>query len=192
MLKIADGTGSGSEAKVTDDNELVTLSTSQCMSLKASIDGRAFGITTPLLTITTTGGRVLWLTNTSDTKNVYIWSLAYAWNGGSTNYNKPLEAKMVVGDTEPTTNTTDYTAICINTGKQTTFQIDAKYWDEVGDGMTGYTAGAEWLPQFIPVGTHVLETLGSIIVSPSAKLSVNLKAIGEVGEASIGLLGYVD
>jgi len=186
---LKDGTGSGYLAKIDNENHLhTTCSMESMIAHRSHYDASAYGISTPMLTITTTGGRMLWLQNDSD-KDLYITDLRLSYNGGSTNHNRVAFSQLVFADTEPTTNITTGAAGSLNRSNVVAANMTILYWDEVGDGMTGHVAGSAGFNMCIGQGTSYFPIGGAIIVSPNKTLSFNLRG-EEVGEASINLLFY--
>ncbi len=99
----------GDTAHVDKEGHLHT--TSSCESLiahRSHYDASAFGITTPLMAITTTGGRVLYIKNTSSTHEFYLTDIWFSYDGGSTTapYSNVLHGEMYFQDAAPTTNIT--------------------------------------------------------------------------------------
>ena len=73
MSEIKDGTGNGYLARVNSFNRLdVSASSSPRVYYESRDRGAAFGITTPQLTVTTTGGKILYIKNNSSTQNMAI------------------------------------------------------------------------------------------------------------------------
>jgi len=130
---ICDGTGQGFLAQVDEENHLHTSSNTMPMiAYKSGVDGSAFGISTPMLTITDTGGRVLWIQNTDGAKDFYCTDFWFNWNGGTANFNRPMTGQMIFGDTQPTTNTTVSGAGVLNRKTSGSANMTVLYWDETG------------------------------------------------------------
>ena len=188
---IEDGKGTGYTAQVDNTNLLYTKAvTETLLSHSSHEDGSAFGISTPMLTVTATGGRMLFIKNTSNSNNFLITDFWFNWNGGSTNYNRPCYGQLIFGDTQPTTNITTGAAGTLNRTANTDSELTVLYWNEVGDGMTGHVAGGvafSWCYSSSPSYYH---TGGAIILGNTNTLSVNLRG-EEIGEASVNILGFV-
>ena len=187
---IADGTGTSYLAMVDDENHLhTTSSTEPLIAHYSRYSSSSYGLSTPMLTINTTGGRALWIKNSDPTKDFYFTDFWFNWNGGSTNYNTPMYGQMVFGDTEPTTNITEGGAGNLNRASAVPANLTVLYWDETGDGMTGYTAGGVAFYWCNGQGSQHYETGGAIILGANNTISFNLQG-GEDGKASINILGY--
>ena len=188
---IEDGKGTGYMVHVDDENHLQVKSvTETLLSHRSHEDGNAFGISTPMLTVTATGGRMLFIKNNSNSNNFFITDFWFNWNGGSTNYNRPCYGQLIFGDTQPTTNITVGGAGILNRTANSDSELTVLYWDEVGNGMTGHVAGTSafyWCYSSSPSYYH---TGGAIILGNTNTLSVNLRG-EEIGEASINILGFV-
>jgi len=187
---IEDGQGSGKKTGVDSDNRLLTRATTESLlSYYSDIKENSFGISTPMRTITTTGGRILFIKKTSSLK-FHITDFWFNWNGGSTNFNRPCFGELIFGDTQPDTNTTTGGAGILNRTSSNTANLTVLYWNETGNGMTGHTAGTTafyWCFGQDPAYYH---TDGAIILGVNDTLSVNLRG-QEIGEGSINILGFM-
>ena len=74
---IEDGKGSGKKVGVDTDNRILTRATTESLlSYNSNTKENSFGISTPMRTITTTGGRILFIKNwihDGRYKNNAIW-----------------------------------------------------------------------------------------------------------------------
>ncbi len=186
---LQDGTGKGYLAKVDSENHLHTsASVEQMVAHRSHYDASAFGISTPMLTLTTTGGRMLFLKNT-DTRDFYITDLWFNWDGGATSHNRVMFGQLVFGDGVPTANNTVSAAGVLNRKTNNTAQLTVQYWDEVGDGMTGNLTGGAAFYWCNAQGARPYPIGGTIILGINDTMSVNLRG-EEAGEASINILGF--
>ena len=187
---IEDGKGTGKKASVDENNRILTQATTESLlSYNSSIKENAFGISTPMRTITTTGGRILFIKNNS-ADHFHITDFWFNWNGGSTNFNRPCYGELTFRDTTPTTNITTGGAGNLNRTSVNTTSLTVLYWDETGDGMTGHDAGIAAFYWCFGQSPAYYNVDGSIILGKDDTLSVNLKG-EEVGEASINILGFI-
>lgn len=191
MSQIEDGKGTGYKVQINDGNQLLTMSTTESLlAHRSHHDQTAFGISTPMMTITTTGGRMLFIKNLSSSVNFYITDIWFNWNGGSTNFNRPCYGELAFGDTVPNTNTTTSGAGNLNLSSNNTADLTVLYWNETGDGMTGHTAGnTAFFWSFCKNPVHH-KTDGAIILGAQNTISVNLRG-EEIGEGSINILGFM-
>jgi hypothetical protein len=187
---IEDGKGTGYKAAIDNENFLQTKAvTETLLSHSSHRNQSAFGISTPMRTLTITGGRILFIKNLS-LLNFHITDFWFNWNGGSNNFNRPCYGELIFGDTQPDTNITTGGAGNLNLSSVNTIDLTVLYWDEIGDGMTGHTDGTTafyWVFCKNPAFYH---TDGAIILSTNKTLSINLRG-HEVGEGSINILGFV-
>ena len=143
-----------------------------------------------MLTVTTTGGRMLFIKNTSSSSKFFITDLWFNWNGGTASHNTCCFGELIFGDTVPDTNIIIGGAGNLNRTSVNTIDLTVLYWDDsAGDGMIGHTPGTTafyWCYSKAPAYYH---TDGSIILGTNDTLSVNLKG-EETGEGSINILGY--
>jgi hypothetical protein len=186
---IRDGKGNGFLAEVDSENRIQAACTTEtALAHRSYYDGSAYGISTPMLTITTTGGRMLWIKNNSSTP-FWFTDFWFNWNGGTTNHNRVMYGQLVFADTEPDTNVTVGGAGVLNRSKTSAANMSVLYWDEVGDGLTGHDAGTPAFFWCNGQGSQHYSTDGAIIIGVNKTLSVNLQG-EEVGEASINILGF--
>ena len=186
---IRDGKGRGYLVMVDNENCLQTKCVSESMvAHRSHYDGSAYGISTPLLTITTTGGRMLWIKNTS-TKALFFTDFWFNWNGGNTNYNRPMYGNLVFGDTQPDTNIIVGGAGILNQNKISSAELTVLYWDGTGDGMTGHSSGNSSFYWCNAQGSMHYHLDGSIILGTNKTISMNLQG-EEIGQASINILGF--
>lgn len=186
---IRDGTGQGYLAKVDDENHLLVTSASEpLIAHRSHYDGSAYGLSTPMRTITTTGGRILWFKNTN-TKSFWLTDFWFNWNGGTTSHNRVVFGQFIFDDTEPTTNITTGGTGVLNRAKTNGTDLTILYWDEVGDGMTGHDAGTPAFYWCNGQGAAHYNVGGAIILGTNNTISFNLQG-EEVGEASINILGF--
>ena len=187
---IEDGTGHGYGAEVDDEHHLhTTASTEPLIAHRSHYDGSSFGISTPMLTITAAGGRMLYIYNSSSTANFWFTDFWFNWDGGTTNHNLVMFGQLIFGDTAPTVNTTVSGAGALNRSIATVAELTVLYWDEVGNGMTGHVAGTPAFYWCNGQGAQHYNVGGAIIIGTGDTLSVNLQG-EEAGEASVNILGF--
>jgi len=188
---ISDGRGKGNLAEVNSEQQLLTFATTTPLIAKRSeFDGNAFGITTPMRTITTTGGRILFIKNLDSSKNFYFTDFWFNWNGGNTNHNRAMLGQLVFNDTVPDTNVTTGSAGATNRTIPSSADLTVLYWDETGDGMTGHTPGTAGFYWCNGQGAQHYHVGGAIIIGTNDTISVNLQG-EEEGEAAINILGFL-
>jgi hypothetical protein len=183
MVHIKDP-ANGNTVQVTDGRQMKVFS--QVVSNEGVLakNGNVFQYSSPLLTVTNTKGLMYYLKNTSATKSMVITQFQVNWNGGSTNYNRPLEVHIEAGITEPTTNETAATALNTNSTSTRQSETTILRWDEVGTGMTGHTAGINIACQIHRQGANNLELCGAFIFGPGATLGFYCRGV-ETGEITI-------
>ena len=188
---IKDGTGTGNQAQVDNENSLKTISTTiPLIAQRSQFDATAFGVSTPLMTVNTTGGRVFFIKNTSNNQNVFITDFWFNWNGGNTTFNKPIYGQFIFNDTDPTANFVTSSAGVLNRSSNNTADIQFNYWDEVGNGMTGGDVGIPSFEWTNVAGVTYYNLSGAVILGPNDTIAINLRG-EEVGEASINMLLYI-
>ena len=192
MAIIKSGTGNGFSAHVDEHHHLHTTSLiKKYMAHESQSGGKAFGISTPFLSVTTTGGRMLYVKNTSSNETMFLDRIWFNWDGGSTSHITVVQGIMAFGDTEPDTNIVAGGAGSLNTSVSTSFEMDVLFWDGVGNGMTGHTPGVGAFYFMCDRGETEYELGGVIVIGPGTTFSFNLKG-AEAGIASINILGYME
>jgi len=187
---IRDGKGRGYLVGVGDANRLDVSSKVMPRIYYASREGEAWAAATPFLTQTTTGGRMLYLKNTSTSKNMIVTKMRMSYDGGATNHDNVCQVQIIFGDGAPSGNNTVGAAGNMNRSSNQTFDIDVEYWDEGGDGMT-CSGGSGGIKMMIARGTEALEVGGAMILGSNDTMTINMKA-EEVGEASVVIRGFVE
>lgn len=190
-IVIESGVGSGNKALVTAEKRLAVSAVTRDKLGQRSADGAAWGVDTGFLDVTVTGGRMLYIANTSSNKLIKLSNVWFNWNGGSTNHNRVLKGIMYFGDTAPTTNITTGAMANLNTGEQSLFESTVLSWDGGGNGMTGHTAGQAAFNFHVAQGNKEYHLDGAVIVAPGSSVSFNLQG-EENGEASINMIGFID
>lgn len=191
MTVLKDGTGKGYLTKVTSENLLgghvVMVGQDEYAAIKK---GQFFFTSTAFLTVTTVEGLMFWLENSSVTKNLYISSFRMFWDGGSTNFNRPLFIRIERGTTQPTTNTTTGTINQTNLNSTLQSESTALYWDEVGTGMTGHVAGTSWRYVIHRIGADKIDFDGLYVIGPGDTIGVYARG-HEIGELAFSW-GFVE
>ncbi len=120
-----------------------------------------------------------------DIVDIYVY-----YDGGATNFNRPMEVELYFGDAAPSANNTVGGAGNLNVSSSNTADMTVEYWDEVGDGMT-MSGGSLAFSGIVRQGQNSLKTYGAVVLSNTDTMSINLKA-SEIGEAGINVLGYFE
>jgi len=186
---IRDGKGSGSLVKVEDNLLYAKAITETMLAHQSHGNSAAYSMVTPMLTLTTTGGRMVWFAN-NDTRDFNVDQFSVSYNGGSTNHNRCCVVYAGFADTvAPTTNTTTGAMGNMNKGAVATADADWIYWNETGDCMTGGTEGALSCLGTVGQGRNFFPTNSAFIIPPNKTMVIGLVA-EEIGEANISMRGY--
>ncbi len=189
---IKDGTGGSYEAKVNSENQLFTRSTNVSeISHVSKEHAESFGVSTPMLTVTTTLGKMLYIKNTSTTKGLYISDVWINWNGGSTNRDRCVEGQFIFGDGAPSGNNTANAAGVLNRSSSNTADMTVQYWDEVSTGMTMASSGTAAFYFTNTKGTSHYRVDGGIILGTNDTITLAAKG-EEIGEYSVNILCYYE
>jgi hypothetical protein len=173
MAVIQDGTGTGAEARVNASNQLTVLAETFSKEHRESKDGLAFiahtGTTADTLTITATGGPILYLKNTSTTKDIVLAGMRMYSSAAAT------IVKLIRNPTLGTIgNENTFTSVNANFGSNTPATATCYTWDEVGNGMTGLSAGTEAAVYGIGVGSTSFAFDGAFLLPPAQSMYINV------------------
>lgn len=189
MEKIHDGTGRGYLAAVTAENRLATIAVQIGLrSHISAVHGQSYTMNTSVLTLSAinTWHWVLFWQNTSTTRRLHVNTIEFNWNGGSTNFNRPLQSRNVLPSAgAPTANHTSVTMSNNNKTVANVAEMDVYKWDGVGAGMTN-SAGPAGSDVFHPQGRSIIDFDGWVISSVDSKVGIQVKS-AEIGDFSVGL-----
>jgi hypothetical protein len=144
-IVLKNGIGDGSMARVDKNHRLWTKSTLESPMSFHSTEGDAFLLLFDEHTIaadTETG--VGYAVVTAGNIRMFIDKFWVQWNGGSTNYNRPLTIRYYVGATAPTANASAVTAGNLLIGSNNAASCSAYKWDGVGSGITVASQGVKF------------------------------------------------
>lgn len=191
MTVLTDGTGSGFEAKITSKNRLTTLATTLAAEHDAALEGDAYFATTQdtaeTLTVTTTGGPILYLKNTSTTQNMILSKVLPSTDQAATTLKIVRDPTLgSIG------NNNTHTPVNANAGSSKTASVTAYNWNEVGDGMTGLSAGSALALYILGVGISPLPIDDAIVVPPGTSMSFEMQAVGSTSECALNVRFYYE
>jgi len=185
---IKDGTGKGYLARVDDHHLLYTLSVTLPIPAHECLKGNSYLIASPLMNITTAQGLVGWFYY-SGSYTLAISKINIYWNGGSTNYNRPLEIEFKAGDGQPTTNIAPISIGNTYIGNAKDLSGSALYWNGTGAGMTGHSSGSSVGQNVCSIGINTFDIDGAFIVAPGTTLSTYARG-EEIGKVSFAVWAY--
>jgi hypothetical protein len=187
--QIKDGKGRSYLVGVNSENRMITSAVMTDLRTHVSrLHGQSYSIQTGVMTLSAadTWHWVLYWKNTSTTRNMHIVEIEYNWNGGSTNFNRPLQSKNVITTAgAPTANHTAMTPSNNNKNVAFTAEMDVYKWDGVGAGMTDAT-GHSGADTFHSQGRSLIDFSGSVVTGLNEYVGLLVKA-PEVGDFSVGL-----
>lgn len=173
---IIDGTGGRIGARVDSRHSLHVQSRSIPQAALKCVTGDVFLLGMPWFTVSTNGGRMIWMQFNDADKLLVLDSLYINYNGGDTNHNRACQVEFILGDTQPTTGTTPWAAGNTNAGSTNSLSATVRVWDGVtGDGMTGHTPGITSSRVILGQGRQEINVGGRMIVTPGTTMSVNFK-----------------
>ena len=187
---IKDGKGRGYLVEVNEDHQLMTDTVTQREeSYIADTFGQTYVVTTKSVTLNSTNRHVLlYLKNTSPTRNLYHATLEIGYNGGSTNYNRSMSLQILGGFTGPTVNHELASISNVNFTSGNIAEATAYIWDGVGDGMT-ISDGVLINEGVFPSGHQVFETHGMPIMGLNDYMALAVEA-EEIGIVSVSMRLY--
>lgn len=186
MVKIQSGAGKSYELKINKKLQAHTLATTQTTELEASLEGDSFFANTTdtadTLTVTTTGGPMIYIKNTSTTQDLVIAKLIPTTDQAATVLTTTREPTLAaIG------NNNTHTPVNINMGSAKSASATIYNWDESGNGMTGLSGGTKIATYILAVGTTVLPLDDSHIIPPGTSMMFSLKSIGTSSECSLNV-----
>ena len=189
QLIIEDGAGTGKKAKVNDENKLITEATTIRSIEDQSLKGNSYAFGLPLVNLTTVESRVLWLKNTSSTKNFHVEDFIYVWNGGNTTFARTMFATVYLGEVAPTANNFTSAGFNLNLTSPNIAQGELEVWNGAGTGMTIPSPMPFGLNGIVPKGTFIVPAKGAFILGTNDSLTIGLKG-EEDGIGSVIVFGY--
>jgi hypothetical protein len=186
--QIRDGKGRGYLVSVSEHQRLLTAAVTIPLRTHLSAhDGQSYTCNTGVLTLsaTDTWHWVLYWAVTATTKNMFINDIEISWNGGSTNFNRPLQVRNVQPAAGvPTGNQSNATFSQNNKLLSNVAEVTGYKWDGVGAGMTDSTgpAGGD---TFHAQGTSNLDR-SFVITGLGAAVGLEVKST-EIGDFNIGI-----
>lgn len=190
-MKILDGKGTGRSAEVSGENRLQVDSVATSAVVKASqVDLSAYTMSSPILTVTTTKGAMLWFYNSSATDSFCVERMIGSWNGDSTNHNRVCEVEYCIGMTQPSGNATAGAIRALNSNSSLAASGSMYYWSEASTGMTVSSNGIVVGSIMVNQGITDLRFEGAVVVAPGATLGITAKAQDATGEFSVIISGY--
>lgn len=182
---LQDGTGTGTTAKIDPFNRLVTKADFQSqISFASDAEALAFVANTGELPVNATGGQMFYFLNNSQSRHIHVSKLWVNWNGGNTNFNRPLRAALYGAISAPTGNNTANNPINLNTGSGNAADIIAYHWNGVGNSMTGSVGGGVVANAIVNQGMTQIDINDALLIQYNDSIAVNLIG-GETGVASV-------
>lgn len=176
---IEDGTGKGYRAKVSSDNRVMVSSVVRDFSSFLSTvnsDVYNFLLSESSLTVTTTGGVIMFLQNSSD-KDILLSNIIGTTDGAL----KVSLIKNLVMGTIGNYNSVD--PININFGSSQTADCISYGWDEVGDGITGLSNGTTFAAiTYGSAGGITIPLTHSVVLTKGTNIGLSVQGIGATRE----------
>lgn len=189
MTVICDGSGKGYKAKVNDQLELSTtarvIGNEAYQSLKENVYFANMSDTADTVTITTTGGPMMYIKNTSSTKNVIIQK--YLVGAGQDGTVLKFVKNATVGTIG---NENTHIPPNLNFSSTNTADVLCYIWDEVGDGMTGISGGTTCATFILALGEIALPANDAFVLGPNDSITIYATSIGTSSEFSLNTRFY--
>jgi hypothetical protein len=170
-MKLEDGAGTGTLAKVDDGQRLLVSAISSDRAEQANVDLEAFIMATEIFTISAaTETRVAYISNGEASRDLIIDLERFFTTGGNTNFNRPVIMRCHINASEPTANNSLKDPIGTNTG---TGQSSAVFvvWDGVGSGLTQTAPGDQLATSIFSIGETDSRIPSKLILGPAKTLT---------------------
>jgi len=184
---IKDGTGKGYLAKVNSDKEIaVRANSSPEESIISREKGDAYFANTTdtadTLTMTATGGVMLYLQNTSRTKTMVLEKILTSATtaGGVVKWTKNMTVTTI-------TNHNTHVPVNLNFKSGNTADATCYSWNETGDGMTTFTVGTVIKTFITGAGFTAHPIDGAIILGFNDSITINYKPVSGTPEFECGI-----
>jgi len=171
---VNDGLGRGYTAKVDSDNRLTVDASVRSAGAIKSLSGDCYVTSTvdtaDTLTVNSTGGDMIYISNSSSTKSIVIDKVTVTTDNVKCIYKSIIN--RVVG------TVADYSGgdpVNLNTGSNKRPSATVYVWDEVNNGIGGMTGGTAVTVETLTTGTHVLDDDDTIVLGPQGSFTVSLK-----------------
>jgi len=177
--QLKDGTGKGFLVRVDKDHHMETASVTETEQHHVSEEDQlAFAANTSdtanTLTITATGGPILFIRNDSADEIMTVADIIISVNTAG------LIVRILRNQTLGTIgNNNTHTSSNSNFGSSKTADATVFNWDEVGDGITGLSGGAVYSVFTLPVGLTRLHINGEIILTQNDNIVIEIIGAGE-------------
>lgn len=188
-IALIDGTGTGNKAKVNNANRLETSAITSTEEHQVShLNGQAYVANTvdteDLLTITATGGLILFIQNDNPTKVLVIEGIAISSDAST---KVKFFRNMTVGAVG---NENDHQPVNLNFGSSNMAEATVYSWDEVGNGITGITGGQVISTRLTGVGSTNIDVKGTLVLAKNNNLGIELTSLTTTDECSIDVRMY--
>lgn len=179
---IKDGHTSNTMEVGTDNHARVQAKTHTKEHVASLSDGEGYiihtGTTADTLTSTATGGTILYLLNNNASKPIIITDIHLFSNTAGVVF------KLVKNPTLGTIgNNNTFSPVNLNLGSNKSASATAYSWNEVGNGMTGFTGGTLMFPFMLPAGTLQESVEDMVIIPQGASIILDVIGAAEVAAA---------
>jgi len=189
---LVDGTGKGFAAQIEGENRLRTLTDARNEEHHIAEQDQAVfflhtGTTANALTVTATGGTLIFVQNDSSTKRLVISEM---WIGSDvTGTLIRLVKNYTVGSIADNNALTPFNSFL---GAADTADLTAHSWDEVNNGIGGLTAGTLIGVTMSNAGLTVPEIRQSIVLDRKDNFGIELRSVSCTDECNITLVCFFD
>ena len=192
-LIIQDGTGTGYQASVDDQNRLHTRATTRTEAADVNIIcGFTFVSSMAPQTITTAETAVYYIYNNDPLNSFIIDKVSFGSNGGSTTFTKTQVIRFYTGATAPSANNTAVNPKSLNTNYTARANVICNIWNGTSTGMTVSSNGTYFAGNLISVGRTPVE-FGEcgIVIGPGQSMLITIQANVESASNMLNVYGYV-
>ncbi len=189
---ISDGAGKGFSLQIDDENRARTLTDTRTEEHHiAETDQAVFflhtGDTADTLTVTATGGTIIFVQNDSSTKRLVISEIIIGSDVAGTVIR--MVKNYTVGSIADNNVLTPFNSFL---GAADTADLTAHSWDEVNNGVGGLTLGTLIAVGLTSAGGNEPELRQAIVLDRKDNFGIELKSVSTTDECNITLVCFFD
>jgi len=187
---VNDGQGRGYTAKVDTDNRLTVDASVRSAGSIRSLAGDCYivstSVTADTVTVTSTGGDMVYIENDSSTRSIVIDKVTVTTDAVKCIYKSILNRTVgTVADSN------DGSPVNLNTASAKKPSATVYVWDEANHGIGGMSAGTAVTVETLTTGKHILDDDDTIVLGTKGSFTVSLKNLsGGAMECAVTIRFY--
>lgn len=189
---ISDGAGKGFSLQIDDENRARVLSDTRTEEHHIAESSQEVfflhtGTTADTLTVTATGGTIIFVQNDSSTKRLVISEILIGSDVAGTVIR--LVKNYTVGAFSDNNVLTPFNSFL---GAADTADLTAHSWDEINNGIGGITSGTLFAISLTSAGGNEPELRQAIVLDRKDNFGIELKSVSTTDECNITLVCFFD